>query len=283
MPASPVVRLLQQPAAAIMGIVNTTPDSFSDGGRYVGADEAIEHGLRLVEEGAEILDIGGESTRPGARVVPVQEELDRVIPVIEGLRERVEVAISIDTSKPEVMLAAAAVGADMINDVRALRADGALQAAQKSGLAVCLMHMAGDPHSMQDAPVYEDVLAEIAAFLRARVDICEQAGIDSDMIIVDPGIGFGKTLQHNLSLLAALPQLRTATGCELLVGVSRKSLIGAVLDRKVDERLAGSLGLAVQAVLNGAKIIRVHDVQASVDAVRMVERVKRAQSCETFI
>ncbi|NND82685.1 MAG: dihydropteroate synthase [Gammaproteobacteria bacterium] len=267
--------LLQGDAAIVMGIVNATPDSFSDGGQHAGNEAALEHGLKLLAEGADILDIGGESTRPGAEPVSIDEELDRVIPVIEGLRAHSDCVVSIDTTKPEVMLAAADAGASLINDVNALRAEGALQVASETGLAVCLMHMQGQPQTMQEAPEYKNVVDEVAAFLSARVDICEHSGVARELLIADPGIGFGKSLEHNLALLAAVPKLQEAVGCPLLIGASRKSMIDAILDRAVDERMPASVGLAVQAVLNGAKIVRVHDVQATVDAVRIVERVCR--------
>ncbi len=259
-----------------MGVVNTTPDSFSDGGLFENAPAAIAHGLNLLEEGADILDIGGESTRPGAGPVPLQQELDRVLPVIEGLVAETDSVLSIDTSKAEVMTAAAAAGVSLINDVNALRAEGTLQAAADSGLPVCLMHMLGDPRTMQNNPDYRDVVAEVSDFLLERVECCVRAGINRQQVIVDPGIGFGKSTTHNLLLLKSLPRLHQATGCKLLIGVSRKSLIQNVLGREVSGRMAASVGLAVQAVLNGAKILRVHDVRATFDAVRMVESVIRA-------
>ncbi len=267
---------MQREGAAIMGVINTTPDSFSDGGLFVDASSAIDHGLKLVEQGADILDIGGESTRPGAEPVQLQQELDRVLPVIEGLATATDALISIDTSKPGVMTAAAVAGAGLINDVYALRAEGALQAAAATRLPVCLMHMQGNPRTMQETPEYEDVVGDVSSFLLQRVDCCVAAGINHSQIVIDPGIGFGKLPEHNLQLLRALPRLQEASGCQLLIGVSRKSLIQAVLGRGVKQRLAASLGLAVQAVLNGAKIVRVHDVRPTFDAVRMVESVARA-------
>ena len=267
---------MQRDRAAIMGIINTTPDSFSDGGKFADAQAAIDQGLRLVEEGADILDIGGESTRPGAGSVPLQQELDRVLPVIEGLAATSDVLLSIDTSKPVVMSAAAEAGAAMINDVNALRTDGALKAVVDAQLPVCLMHMLGEPGNMQSAPTYQDVVAEVSAFLLDRIDCCVEAGVERERILIDPGIGFGKLHDHNLQLLQALPRIQQATGCELMIGVSRKSMIDATLGRELSERLPASIGLAVQAVLNGAKIVRVHDVRPTFDAVRMVESVVRA-------
>ena len=270
------MKLLERPQAAIMGIINTTPDSFSDGGQFHSSEAAIAHGLTLIEEGADILDIGGESTRPGAASVGLQEELDRVLPVIEGIRRESDVVISIDTSKAEVMLVAVKAGANFINDVKALQNSNALNAAAQSNSPVCLMHMQGDPSTMQAAPHYSNPVDDVVAFLLARIDACAEYGITRDKICVDPGIGFGKTLEHNLQLLNALPQMRTQLGCEVLIGVSRKAIIGGILERQVDERLYGSVGLAVQAALNGAKIIRVHDVRATSDAIRCAEAVAGA-------
>lgn len=277
LPESQAIRkLLQRPSAVIMGIVNTTPDSFSDGGRFNTVDSAISHAHSLLEEGADILDIGGESTRPGAIQVSLQEELDRVIPVIESLCDDSEAIISIDTYKPEVMLEATKAGASMINDTNALRANGAVEIAAESSVTVCLMHMLGKPKDMQQQPQYEHVVDDVISFLKERVSVCRDAGISKSDIFVDPGIGFGKTLSHNLSLLKATPQLRQTTGCEVLIGASRKSMIDAILKRPVDQRLHASVGIAVQAVLNGAKIVRVHDVRASFDAIRCVEAVLNA-------
>ena len=256
-----------------MGIINTTPDSFSDGGQFLSADSAVQQGLKLIAEGADILDIGGESTRPGAEPVSLQEELDRVIPVIEQLAAQTATPISIDTYKPEVMSAAVAAGASMINDVNALRADGALDAAKKAQVPVCLMHMLGAPKNMQKQPSYDNVVAEVTVFLNQQIERCEAHGIAKQDLIVDPGIGFGKTVAHNLALLNALPELNENTGCTVLIGVSRKSMINSVLGREVEERLPASLGLAIHARLNGAKILRVHDVGATHDALRVVEAV----------
>jgi len=253
-----------------MGIINTTPDSFSDGGNFLSADLAVEHGLTLVEEGVDILDIGGESTRPGAQEVSLQMELDRVIPVIERLNVETPIPISIDTYKPEVMLAAVNAGASMINDVNALRTEGALAAVAKAQVPVCLMHMLGSPKTMQKAPTYENVVGEVIEFLNQQIEQCVQSGVARSDLIVDPGIGFGKTVPHNLLLLNSVSLIREKTACDVLVGVSRKTLMS------VEERLSASLGLAVQACLNGAKILRVHDVRATYDAVRSVEAVFNA-------
>ena len=258
-----------------MGIINTTPDSFSDGGQFLAAEFAVKHGLKLVQEGADILDVGGESTRPGADSVSLQAELDRVIPVVERLVAETSTPVSIDTYKPQVMQAAVDAGASMINDVNALRANGALDVVQTSNVPVCLMHMLGSPKNMQKAPSYDNVVADVIAFLNQRIKHCQSHGIDKHDLIVDPGIGFGKTVAHNLALLKALPDLVEKTDCKVLIGVSRKSMIDTVLDRKVQERLPAGLGLAVQARLNGAKILRVHDVRATYDAVRAAEAVLR--------
>ena len=256
-----------------MGVLNVTPDSFSDGGRFAAIDAAIEHAERMVEAGAAFIDIGGESTRPGANAVSETEELRRVIPVIEALRARVDVPISIDTSKALVMRHAVEAGASLINDVYALRAPGALEAAALLPAAVCLMHMQGEPRTMQANPVYEDVVADVQSFLQARIDDCERAGIGLDRLVLDPGIGFGKQLQHNLALLAHLSQLRVE-GCPLLIGVSRKSMFGALLGRGVEDRLAGGLAVAAASVLAGASIIRTHDVPQTVDAIKVAAALK---------
>ena len=275
-----MMKLLEQPQAAIMGIINTTPDSFSDGGQFYANKAAIAHGLKLIEEGADILDIGGESTRPGAASVSVQQELDRVLPVLEGLRKESDVVISIDTSKADVMLAAIKAGADFINDVKALQNPNALEAVVMSDLPVCLMHMQGEPNTMQAAPEYSNAVNDVVAFLSARITACEKQGITRDRIVVDPGIGFGKTLEHNVQLLNALQYIRAQLDCQVLIGVSRKSMIGGILGREVNDRLYGSIGLAVQAALNGAKIIRVHDVRATFDAIRCAEAVKYSRAKE---
>ena len=262
---------LSQPQ--VMGILNVTPDSFSDGGRFIGRDSAIAHAREMVVEGASIIDIGGESTRPGAVAVSVQEELDRVIPVIEALHLELPVIISVDTSKPEVMRAAVAAGAGLINDVRALREPGALQAAVDSHVPVCLMHMQGAPRTMQQQPEYRDVVTEVRDFLVDRAAACTVAGIPAEQILLDPGFGFGKTLEHNLQLLKQLPVL-VQTGYPLLVGLSRKSMIGQLLDLPVEQRLQPSVALAALASWLGARILRVHDVAATVQAVRVCAAVK---------
>ncbi|MBG7192859.1 dihydropteroate synthase [Pseudomonas aeruginosa] len=259
----------------VMGILNVTPDSFSDGGRYDRLDDALRHAERMVLEGATLIDVGGESTRPGARSVSPTEELERVAPVVERIARELDVVISVDTSTPAVMRETARLGAGLINDVRSLQRDGALDAAVDSGLAVCLMHMRGEPQTMQDAPAYQDVVAEVGAFLQERVDACVAAGIDRERLLLDPGFGFAKTLEHNLVLFRHLQALH-GLGLPLLVGVSRKSMIGKVLGREVDERLYGSLALAALALAKGARIIRVHDVAATVDVMRMISAVEMA-------
>ncbi len=264
---------LSQPV--VMGILNVTPDSFSDGGRFRQKDTALEHVRQMLNEGADIIDVGGESTRPGAEAVSVAEELDRVIPIIEAVRAESDVPLSVDTSKAEVMVEAVKAGANLINDVRALRGKGALQAAVELKVPVCLMHMQGEPRVMQQAPAYEDVVAEVLEFLRARSQACIEAGIAEQHIVLDPGFGFGKSLQHNLRLFQQLEQF-VALGFPVLVGVSRKSMIGTLLDIPLEERLAASVALAGLAVWLGASIIRVHDVQATVHAVRMCQAIKQA-------
>ena len=260
-----------------MGVLNVTPDSFSDGGWYREIDAAVARGLRMVEEGARIIDVGGESTRPGAHPVGVEEEIRRVVPVIERLRDRTHAVISVDTSKPGVMRAAAEAGAGLINDVRALLGEGALEAAVATQCAVCLMHMQGDPRSMQLAPHYADVVNEVKAFLHERVDACRAAGLPDDRIVIDPGFGFGKTLEHNLQLLRHLRELQSespASHRPIMVGLSRKSIVGRLTGRPSGERVHGSVALAVLAVLNGARIVRVHDVGATVDALKTVVAVQ---------
>jgi dihydropteroate synthase len=266
-------RTLELGTPLVMGVLNVTPDSFSDGGRFFSPEAAVEQGLRMAADGAALIDVGGESTRPGAQAVSLQEELRRVLPVIERLRARTEAVISIDTSKPEVMRAAAGAGAGLINDVRALREPGALEAALASGCAVCLMHMQGEPRTMQQAPVYRDVVREVRAFLRARAAACRSAGFEAARLAIDPGFGFGKNLEHNLTLLRNLAEL-AADGPPLLVGLSRKSMLGKLTGRAADERLSGSAALAAIAVLNGARIVRAHDVAATLDAVRVAAAVR---------
>jgi dihydropteroate synthase len=255
----------------VMGVLNVTPDSFSDGGRFLPVEAAVAHGLRLVEEGAAIIDIGGESTRPGAAPVSVEEELRRVLPVVERLRQATQAVISVDTSKPEVIREVAAAGVGLINDVRALTVPGALEAAAASGSAICVMHMRGDPRTMQLAPSYVDVVKEVKAFLDERVQRCRAAGVSSDRIVVDPGFGFGKNLEHNLELLRRLRDLQGEW--PLLVGLSRKSMVGTLTGRSAGERVHGSVALAVIASINGARIIRAHDVAATVDALKIVAAV----------
>jgi len=256
----------------VMGIVNVTPDSFSDGGRFASTALAITHAQQLIKDGADILDIGGESTRPGAAEVSEQEELDRVLPVIEGLRG-ISVPISIDTCKPQVMRAALAAGASMVNDINALLAEGALDAVAGSAAAVCLMHKQGVPQTMQQQPHYADVIAEVSAFLRDRIVAAEAAGIARDRIVIDPGFGFGKTLAHNLDLLRELETF-CALGVPVLAGLSRKSMLGAITGREVDERLAASVAAALLAVQRGVAIVRVHDVRETVDALKVWQAVK---------
>ncbi len=259
-------------APRVMGVLNVTPDSFSDGGRYAASADALARAQAMVAEGAAIIDVGGESTRPGAPPVEVAEELRRVLPVVEALAAALPVPVSIDTSKPEVIRQAVAAGAGLVNDVRALRAPGALEAAAGAGVPVCLMHMQGEPGTMQAEPRYQDVVAEVIAFLEQRVAACEGAGIPPARILIDPGFGFGKTVEHNLRLLNRLDRL-AATGLPVLVGLSRKSLIGKILDAPVDLRLYGSLAAAVVAVMRGARVVRTHDVRATVEALAVVRAV----------
>ncbi|WP_312272078.1 dihydropteroate synthase [Pseudomonas sp.] len=268
-------RVLDLSHPHVMGILNVTPDSFSDGGRFNTLDSALFHARALVLAGATLIDIGGESTRPGAPAVSEDEELSRVVPVVEAISKELDVIISVDTSSPQVMLESAKVGAGLINDVRALKRPGALEAAAATGLPVCLMHMQGEPGIMQQNPHYEDVVADVIAFLSERVAACEKEGIRRDQLILDPGFGFAKTLEHNLVLFKRMPEL-FELALPLLVGVSRKSMIGAVLTRPVEERLYGSLALAALAVAKGASIIRVHDVEQTVDVIKMIAAVEQA-------
>lgn len=251
----------------VMGIVNVTPDSFSDGGRFISSAKAIAHARQLIEDGADLLDVGGESTRPGAAEVGEQEELARVLPVIEGLRGST-IPISIDTCKPAVMRAALKAGASMVNDVNALLAEGALEAVAASDAAVCLMHKQGTPQTMQQHPQYHDLIAEVGAFLGERIAATEAAGIARERIVIDPGFGFGKTLAHNLALLRELDAF-AAMGVPLLAGLSRKSMLGTITGRNVGERMAASLTAALLAVQKGAAIVRVHDVRETVDALKV--------------
>lgn len=257
-----------------MGVLNCTPDSFSDGGCYQTSGAALRHSAQMLEEGADIIDVGGESTRPGAPEVSVEEELHRVIPVVEALVREFDVPVSVDTSKPEVMLAAAAAGAGMINDVRALQNEAALEAAvtvfQQYRAAICLMHMQGSPRTMQEAPAYEDVVTDVLEFLLRRAMVAEDAGIAKQAIVIDPGFGFGKTLEHNLSLLAATPRL-VESSYPVLVGLSRKSMIKKILNDGASDRLIGSVALALLAVQGGAHIVRVHDVRATSEALQVLQ------------
>ena len=264
----------------IMGILNITPDSFSDGGTYYQAghlslDLVLTRAEQMLTEGAEILDIGGESTRPGAAPVSEQEELDRVIPVVEALVDKLGALVSVDTSSAGVIRESARKGAGIINDVRALKREGALLAAAETDLPICLMHMQGQPQTMQKSPIYDDVIAEVIGFLRERINACEAVGIHKARILIDPGFGFGKTLAHNLALLARLPEL-AVLDVPVLVGLSRKSLLGQLLNRSVDERLPGSLALALAAIERGAAIIRVHDVAATKDVLTVHHAIKNS-------
>ena len=268
-------RVLDLAHTHVMGILNVTPDSFSDGGRFAPLDAALRHAEAMVLAGATLIDVGGESTRPGAPVVSPQAELDRVAPVVERIARELDVIISVDTSAPMVMTEVARLGAGLINDVRSLRREGALQAAAATGLPVCLMHMLGEPGDMQDNPHYEDLVGEVSAFLADSMVRCAAAGIGPERIVLDPGFGFAKTLQHNLSLFKHMEALH-ALGRPLLVGVSRKSMVGQTLNRPVAERLYGSLALAALAMTKGARILRVHDVAETVDVVRMIAAVDSA-------
>jgi len=269
-------RVLDLAHPHVMGILNVTPDSFSDGGRYSALDAALFHAQAMARAGASLIDVGGESTRPGARPVSPVEEMERVAPVVERIVAELDVVVSVDTSTPGLMRECGRLGAGLINDVRSLQREGALQAAAESGMAVCLMHMHGEPQTMQDNPLYDDVLLDVMGFLRERQLACVQAGIARDKLLVDPGFGFAKTLAHNLSLFRQMERLHEL-GSPLLVGVSRKSMIGKVLGRDVEDRLPGSLALAALAVAKGAHIIRVHDVAETVDVVRMIDAVRCAE------
>ncbi|MBV9191299.1 MAG: dihydropteroate synthase [Betaproteobacteria bacterium] len=255
-----------------MGVVNITPDSFSDGGKFLERDQAIAHARQLAEEGAHIVDIGGESTRPGAAPVSEAEELQRVLPVLEKISD---LCVSVDTRRPAVMRAALAAGASMVNDVQALQARGALDAVMESKCAVCLMHMKGEPATMQREPHYDDVVREVRAFLHERLQACRAAGIGDERLVIDPGFGFGKTVEHNLTLLAHLEEFRDL-GAPLLAGLSRKSTLGKLTGRPVDERLAGSLTMALLALQGGATILRVHDVKETRDVIAVWEQMRQA-------
>lgn len=255
----------------VMGVVNITPDSFSDGGKFLATNAAIDHGLQLIEDGADILDIGGESTRPGAEPVNIAEELRRVLPIIQAM-QRKNVPISIDTMKPEVMKAAIQAGVSMVNDVNALRADGAVEICAESNVGVCLMHMQGSPRTMQLEPTYSDVVAEVKTFLLDRAQACERAGIARDRIVIDPGFGFGKNREHNLTLLRRLKEFREL-GYAVLAGLSRKSVLGKITGQEVVSRVPASVAAAMLAAQTGAHIVRVHDVRATKDALAILHAV----------
>lgn len=266
-------RTLDLTQPQVMGILNVTPDSFSDGGKFQILDDSLRHAEAMVDAGAAIIDVGGESTRPGAAPVSVQQELDRVIPVVEAIKQRLDTVVSVDTSTSQVITEGAAAGAGMINDVRALTRPQALDAAVKLSLPVCVMHMKGQPATMQDSPVYRDVVDEVAGFLESRIQVLIAAGIESNRIVIDPGFGFGKTLEHNLQLLRNLNRF-VSLGLPILVGVSRKSMIGQLLDLPVEERVIGSVSAAVSAYLKGAAIFRVHDVAETVQALKVVSAIE---------
>ncbi|WP_457677000.1 dihydropteroate synthase [Thiolapillus sp.] len=259
-------------SAVVMGILNVTPDSFSDGGRFLDRKSAVSRAVAMQQAGAAIIDVGGESTRPGAALVSAEEEMERVVPVIESLRTELDIPLSVDTSKPEVMAEAVRAGAGMINDVNALRAEGAVELAAELGVPLCLMHMQGEPRTMQKAPSYTDVVGEVRSFLQERLACCREAGIAEGKVLVDPGFGFGKTLAHNLALLRNLHRFADL-GAGVLAGISRKSMLGALTGRDADERLAASLAAAVLAVERGAVVVRVHDVAETVDALSIVKAV----------
>jgi dihydropteroate synthase len=269
-------RFLDLSRPHVMGILNVTPDSFSDGGRYGQRDAALRHAEAMLRSGASLIDVGGESTRPGAHAVCPVEELERVAPIVEAIAAELDVIISVDTSTPAVMRETARLGAGLINDVRSLQRDGALDAAAHSGLPVCLMHMRGEPTTMQQNPDYPDVVAEVCDFLQERLAACAAAGIVAGRVIIDPGFGFAKTLEHNLSLFKHLQALH-GLGRPLMIGASRKSMIGKVLGHEVGERLFGSLALAALALSKGAHILRVHDVAQTVDVMRMIAAVEAAE------
>jgi dihydropteroate synthase len=258
----------------VMGVINTTPDSFSDGGKYSTTEKALQHALQLIDDGVDILDVGGESTRPGSEHVGLQQELERTIPLIRLIRKVSNVPISIDTNKPGVMQQAVDAGATIINSIWALQLDNSLEVAAELGVPVCFMHMQGTPETMQINPTYDDVVEEVLDFLRQRIDAAVNAGIDPSNIIVDPGFGFGKTLQHNLQLLKSLPRFKSL-GVPLLVGMSRKGMIGTILDKPIDRRLYGSISTAVIAAMLGADIVRVHDVPETLDAIAMVNALNQ--------
>ncbi|MBC3764509.1 dihydropteroate synthase [Neptunicella marina] len=263
----------------IMGILNVTPDSFSDGGKYNQLDRALYQAEKMLEQGAEFIDVGGESTRPGASDVTLDEELQRVIPVIEAIHKRFDCVVSVDTSKAQVMSESVKAGAGLINDIRALREDGALQAAASANVPVCLMHMQGQPRTMQHNPVYGDVVRDVYLFLAERIEVCVKEGIGKEQILLDPGFGFGKNLQQNYQLLANLSEFHQF-GCPLLIGMSRKTMIGKITGKEPDERLAGSLAAATIAFMQGAQIMRVHDVAETIDALRVVQATMECKGKE---
>lgn len=263
----------------VMGILNVTPDSFSDGGEFIATDSALAQARKMVADGAGIIDVGGESTRPGAVLVSVEEEIARVVPVIEAIRSELDIPISIDTSKPEVMRAAIKAGAGLINDVCALQVEGAMQAAVDCNVPICLMHSQGNPQTMQNDPQYNDVVTDVITFLLERTAVCEQAGIARDLLILDPGFGFGKRASHNLLLMKHLSKL-IELGLPVLVGVSRKSMIGSLLKVSIEQRLAASLSLAAVSVWQGAKIIRSHDVLETVQAIMMCDHVMKVKDID---
>ncbi|WP_109399657.1 dihydropteroate synthase [Proteus sp. TJ1640] len=263
-------------APQVMGILNVTPDSFSDGGTHNSLNDAVDHAAKLIAEGATIIDIGGESTRPGASDVSIDEELQRVVPVVEAIRQRFDIWISVDTSKAQVITESANVGASIINDIRSLQEPGALEAAAKTGLPVCIMHMQGNPKTMQQSPHYENVMMDIDRFLQENIQRCVDAGIEKNQIILDPGFGFGKNLAHNYQLLAHLSELHHF-GLPILAGMSRKSMVGQLLNVPPQERVAGSVACAVIAAMQGAQIIRVHDVKETVDAMKVVQATLSAK------
>jgi dihydropteroate synthase len=256
----------------VMGILNVTPDSFSDGGQFTCFDSALKQVDQMILNGVDIIDIGGESTRPGAVDVSVKDEISRVIPLLKAIKSRFDIDVSIDTSKAEVMEEAISYGADMINDVRALQNNGCLDVVAQSDIEVCLMHMQGMPRTMQENPQYNDIIGDILKFFRQRIQVCEESGISKERLILDPGFGFGKTVEHNYEALARFDEF-SALGLPVLAGISRKSMIGNLLKRDVNERLAGSLAAAMVAVQQGASIIRVHDVQESADALNILKAV----------
>ncbi|MEQ5169854.1 dihydropteroate synthase [Proteus terrae] len=260
----------------VMGILNVTPDSFSDGGTHNSLNDAVNHAAKLIAEGASIIDIGGESTRPGASDVSIDEELQRVVPVVEAIRQRFDIWISVDTSKAQVITESANAGASIINDIRSLQEPGALEAAAKTGLPVCIMHMQGDPKTMQQSPHYENVVMDVDRFLQEKIQRCVDVGIEKNQIILDPGFGFGKNLAHNYQLLAHLSELHHF-GLPILAGMSRKSMVGQLLNVPPQERVAGSVACAVIAAMQGAQIIRVHDVKETVDAMKVVQATLSAK------